>query len=464
MATIPQTINKPNTKYIMGPAIKGKNFAGIDLDKQPATSIDLCQKMCLDNDKCLFVGYDTPKQLCYLKGANTLDGTTSGIQSIDTYDIFPSTDLLGRNLSGIAIQGDMDKCKQACTDDINCYAFSQTANSCYLKGFNEGMGSSADSTKSMDTDFTTSWKTIDKNSPILDNSIKNLVGCCMNYPDAKNCDANLPYSKQCDAFMTDTCKSYPYLDQCRCLNRDNNLQFKRVRSQIKQKIGTEMKDECWYPYCKTSSTSYVPTHMLPMSVTFFDNTNLTRLDNLKCAGSKSCNIKDIYNTDLSSDCVGVNVEGFSTDNNYQPSINLVDDLNPGYDLTEPSYLSADLDYMDGVPYGVNHPEYIKMGLPRLYGENDLGIGGFDGTDKIYQYTSVYTPHKKLTSNAQFIAPDQQPIQIPSKNMTRILPEPVPIPNQTIESFINQGTDIDYNVIFFVMALVLIFVVWKVMKY
>lgn len=284
-----QTINQTDTHYSMGPPIQGKSFKGIDYQLQRNKTLDDCQKMCLNDNKCFFIDFDNGQNLCTLRGATVNQGYVSGIKNIDTYDTYNNTQLTGTPVTN-SIPTNQTNCQNLCTNNPDCDAYVYSNNLCTLQKLDNS------------PHHTHVWKANVKQSNVTDLSSLNNMYCCMNYPEATNCKDYLPNSKNCDIFMTDFCSKNPYMTECQCINRQKNHQYNKVKSELSSRTNTPIQDDCWYPPCRTGSTSYIPTTMVPISVSFYDQDHLTKVDNLKCVGSKVCNIEDIYNPNLTNSC------------------------------------------------------------------------------------------------------------------------------------------------------------------
>jgi hypothetical protein len=305
-----QIIDQPNIKYIMGPSIHEKNFKGIDLQLQKGKTLEECNQACVTNNKCLYTSYDDKQKLCTLRGAIANPNMSSGIKSVNSYDIYEKTEIIGTPLTHKIIPANVNNCQKLCTKNTDCDAYTQTGNLCHLKTFEKS------------PDHTHTWKLIQEASNIIDPKDLNLMNCCMNYTDANNCSNNLPNTKNCDIYMSEFCLNNPHLAECQCINRKNNNQYNKVKVELNSRAGETIRDDCWYPPCKSGGNAYIPSDMIPTTISYYDSEldHITNIDNLKCVGSRSCNIKDIYNPDLTNNCTGMKLSAVAP--KQQLSLNL----------------------------------------------------------------------------------------------------------------------------------------------
>ena len=327
------------------------------------------------------------------------------------------------------INGDINACKKACGDNVDCEAYTLDGTVCNIKGFDPA------------PNMIHSWKTVKKTSLVSDVNDQNLLNCCANSPDAKDCNGSLPYSKQCDATMVQLCQKYPYLDACACVVRANNYQYQKVKADIKTRTGVDLKDECWYPYCRTASGSYIPTTMTPMTLTYQDDDHLNRLDNLRCSGAKSCNITDIYNPNLTSNCVGITV----TDVPVPPIVESFDDLTGIDDKHSANRWDESADPTE------------KFG----------NVYGYDCSDQSDKYSLISKPDQLMLLNAKFTRPTMYTSSYePSKPESTNNSFNHPLINTPIRNVrqTKSRLSFDPNTVFFIIALILIFIFWRVAKY
>ena len=318
-----QTINNPNTKYFMGPTINNKGFKGIDLQLQKNRTLNECEQACLNNDKCLYIDYNEMQKLCTLKGAFSNPDMVSGIKNADSYDILNKTELVGTPLTNKIVPASASDCQKLCTINNSCEAYSHTKNLCYMKEYDNA------------PNHIISWKLIPKISKIENLQTVDLMQCCMNGSGATNCGNNLPHTKNCDAYMSDFCSKHPYIVECKCINRDSNHQYNKVKSELDRMAGETINADCWYPPCKAGSGSYIPTNMTPITMSYYDSdlNRVVKIDNLRCVGTKGCNIKDIYNPDLLHSCTGMKLNAVAPKSPVTLKIN---DTNGFTSITTPT--------------------------------------------------------------------------------------------------------------------------------
>jgi hypothetical protein len=295
-----QVINDTTKAYVMGPSLYNTNFPGETLGGITDTGLDECKQLCLDNAQCLYSIYNTSDRNCQILGARSDDGRISGIKSIDTYDLFPKTDLTGSPLGNDYLSIPLSECETKCSNDVNCEAFSYGNGFCSLKKLDIKPGT------------VTSFKAIQKTSPITDPDMLLKFNCCMNKVSDQECSVNgnllLPYSVQCDNTMMEICNAYPYLDECGCINRDKNFQYQKVKQTLsKYAESGNLKDECWYPSCQDDSGDYIPTTMIPISIQYYNGNEVVKINDVKCVSDTSrCTFKDIYNPQFNStECTGL---------------------------------------------------------------------------------------------------------------------------------------------------------------
>ncbi|XWV24684.1 hypothetical protein QJ856_gp1099 [Tupanvirus deep ocean] len=306
-----QTIDKSGMSYVMGPLLENKSFRGIDLQLIRGDTLEKCQESCLNNDKCLYVNYDTTQNLCTLKGAAINDHNSAGIKNAYSYDTYDKTEIIGTPMHDSMVPTTLENCQRLCTNNADCDAYNYRGTLCYLR------------TTDNKNNTLQSWKLTKPQSSPADPSNDNIMQCCMGHATGTNCGAHTPNGKNCDIFMTEYCKKNPTLIECQCINRKNNHQYNKVKNELTKRAGENIQDDCWYTPCKMGSKSYIPSDMTPLTVTYYDQDQLTKIDNLRCVGSKSCDIKDMYNPDLVNNCTGLRLSG-----NVQMSpINIVNNTN-----------------------------------------------------------------------------------------------------------------------------------------
>jgi hypothetical protein len=301
-----QIINDSTKAYVMGPSLYNTSFPGEILSSMVDVGLDECKQVCLDNNKCLYIGYNGDNRNCAMYGAMSDDSRITGIKSIDTYDIYPKASLRGVPLGDDLLSVPLSECENKCTSDVGCEAFSFGNGFCSLKKVQPKAGN------------VTSFKSIQKTSAITNPADQLTFNCCTGQAIGANetCGDKNPYTTQCDAAMTTLCQAYPYLPQCQCIRRDSNFQYQKVRSQLEKVTGGDLKDECWYPPCQDINQDYIPTTMIPATVQFYNGTGIVKINDLKCVNeSTRCQFKDIYNPQINrAECNGINMIGNIMDN------------------------------------------------------------------------------------------------------------------------------------------------------
>lgn len=286
------TSAEPNASFHMSNWVNGKTVVGPNVNTLLNKTQNECQKFCEADDQCLFAVFDNRANTCYLRGAETNSSATTGLRNEYGYDQLQSTYI---SSPGKITNAGANGCQAACTNDPTCNYYTVLNGVCKTNSFTD------DANYSMSIKLTNAEMT-----PLSPDDATNL-SCCMNSvtnPNV-NCGDLLPFSKTCDTFMEGLCLNNKNLPQCRCINRKDNPSY----LSIKNKLPPNILDECWYPYCQANYASgnpnekaYIPTNMIPTSITFYENGGINQIDNIKCAGSVKCNLTSLVNPDLKANC------------------------------------------------------------------------------------------------------------------------------------------------------------------
>lgn len=287
-----QIINKLDQDNIMSLPFIGKSSGGTLIEELSDRTSKECTDSCLLNEKCLYSNYYRGSNKCGLFGAQVRDGFTMNVKTSNSYDTYNNSYYQGFDI-GSPLQMDEESCRILCSNDDNCSNYNYGNNTCYLMGM------------ANDPLSTTSVKMIKRNAVIEDETLKNNMYCCMNYPLNIDCGEYLPFSPKCDVFMEELCATHPDLEQCGCINRKSNFRYNGAKNKMKQIFGKDLQDECWYPACRPGSKSYIPTEMLPIGVDLYAGGEMNRIDNLKCAGSRVCDISNLNDPNFIENCRGL---------------------------------------------------------------------------------------------------------------------------------------------------------------
>lgn len=282
----------------MFPIFHGKNLKyGKELQVTPAAQLesnqglDNCRKACMDNTYCLYVTYNDQNRICRQYGLEKDDTNKVGIKSLGMYDIYsgkikfddasPPNNCQNGNCTE-------NECAKKCTQDPECFTYQYISpGSCYFHNFRK------------DPEITTAIKTEDRRPELSAGDLK-AVKCCLNAPDASDCNQFKPHNEKCESFMDSFCKRNPLHDSCRCINRDQYHIYRNLKSK-----NAETPDECWYPHCHVDDhESYIPKNMMPIAITVPSDNGHISIPNLKCAKSYQTPFKDPFN-----------IEGFSHKSN-----------------------------------------------------------------------------------------------------------------------------------------------------
>lgn len=296
-----EIIQKPDKTYHMFPTFKKKTLNGDILETIDNISQEQCNYNCNDiNGRCLWNTYSKENGKCTLYGISQQKDSVLGIKSGLNYDRYDGQ----INISKVPLiddenirdnTADIGTCEKLCTNNPLCEAYQFIKpNKCYQIAFDN------------DPNMSISWKTVIKKSNPTAEEI-NTINCCTGV--GNNCGENVPLSKSCDNKMNDICSRNPYLDACKCIIRNKDLQYIRLKKNLENETGYEWKDECWYPYCiKGKTSSYIPSDMMPTTMTMKDG---TELENINCIKKKTiCSPDDLYNVNFNEDCKGTTIEGF----------------------------------------------------------------------------------------------------------------------------------------------------------
>jgi len=304
MPVVPRSISsaEPDSQFKMTNWINGKTIVSPTINTLKNKTQTECQNFCSADDQCLFSVYDNRSATCYLRGAETNSSASTGLKNEYSFDTLSSAYLPSSGILSLTSQG----CAEKCRNDPNCDYYTILNNNCSTNSFQT------------DANYSMSIKLQSHNANPLNEADTIGMACCTNDPNNPNpsqCGTLFPFTKQCDTFMTELCQKNKYLPQCRCLNRTENTKYQAIKS----KLPSNIRDECWFPYCQGNveegaTSAYIPTEMIPTSITFYDNDGINKIDNIRCAGSVRCNIPDLLNPDLRANCPlikSLSVEKFS---------------------------------------------------------------------------------------------------------------------------------------------------------
>ena len=289
MSANAKIINELGKTYLMTIPFPVRKMDGEIIREMTVKNQAECQNACLINEQCLFGNYNQDTKLCSLNGLAITPGATTSVKAMNTYNVYPDAYLVGQDIMDpLSIQE--SSCQELCTNDPNCQAYTFMNNMCSLKSY------------SNDPSMTVSQKLVKMTTPVDDPVLLNNMHCCMNTPSTNlNCSEYQPFTDKCDVFMKSLCETHPQLDACACLNRANNFRYKNVKQKLTEKLGS-VQDECWYPACSPGSRAYIPTDMLPISVNFYNDGELVKINNLKCTNSNVCDTPNIVDPELQQTC------------------------------------------------------------------------------------------------------------------------------------------------------------------
>jgi len=284
---------EPSVSLNMSEWINGKTIISPNVNTLKNKTQNECQAFCRADDQCLFAVYDSSSSTCYTRGIETNSNSTTGLKNEYGFDHLSGSFLPTNSVQMLPFVT-KEKCEDSCLANPNCDYYTLLNSNCNLNSFKQ------------DGNYSMSMKVQSSDKNVLSEEERNNISCCMNDPNyTGDCSKMSAMSKSCDTYMTDICQKNKNLPECKCVNRHENTRYQAIKS----KLPAGVLDECWFPYCQFNNTtndgnteSYVPTDMIPTTVTYFDNDGINRIQNIKCARTSKCNITDLLNPDLKNNC------------------------------------------------------------------------------------------------------------------------------------------------------------------